>query len=105
MGQPLTTDLFGAGATFSGSPKVLQIPLTALPALTGANPTPLEIYAAIVATAHTWLNANTDASVLAASDLTNTAPITRNSTQKTQFQYAVKFYGNYAAPTFDPNSI
>ncbi|MEH2119020.1 hypothetical protein [Nostoc sp.] len=105
MTQPLITDLFGAGASFSGSPKVLQIPLTALPALTGANPTPLEIYAAIVATAHPWLNANTDASVLATSDLTNNAPIVRNGTPKTQFQYALRFYGNYAAPTFDPNSI
>lgn len=105
MSQPLITDLFGSTATFSGTPKVLEIPLTSLPALTSANPTPLEIYAAIVATAHTWLNANTDASVLCASDLTNNAPITRNGTPKTQFQYAVKFYGAYSAPTFDPNTI
>ncbi|MEH2211064.1 hypothetical protein [Nostoc sp.] len=103
--QPGITDLFGATATFSGTPKVLEVPLTSLPDLTSPNPTPLEIYAAIVKTAHAWINANTDASVMAASDLTINSPITRNGAPKTQFQYAAKFYGPYAAPTFDPNTI
>lgn len=105
MTQPLITDLFGATATFSGSPKVLQIPLASLPSLTGANPTALELYAAIVSNAHTWLNANTDASVLGTSDLTISSPVTRNGVVKTQFQYSERFYGSYTAPTFDPNAV
>ncbi|MEH2113541.1 hypothetical protein [Nostoc sp.] len=105
MTQPLITDLFGATATFSGTPKVLEIPLTSLPALTSSNPTALELYAAIVQTAHTWLNANTDASVLAASDITISSPVTRNGVAKTQFQFTERFYGVYNAPTFDPNAI
>ncbi|MBN3939179.1 hypothetical protein [Nostoc sp. NMS9] len=105
MPQPIITDLFGNGSTFSGTPKILAVPLTALPALTSANPTALEIYAAIIQTAHTWINANTDTTVMAASDLTINSPITRNGTAKTQFQYAAKFYGNYTAPIFDPNAV
>ncbi|MEH1959858.1 MAG: hypothetical protein V7L05_08220 [Nostoc sp.] len=103
--QPGITDLFGANSTFSGSPKVLEIPLSSLPALTSANPTALELYAAIVQTAHISLNANTDASVMSASDLTISSPITRNGTAKTQFQFTERFYGPYAAPTFDPNAV
>ncbi|MEH1795867.1 MULTISPECIES: hypothetical protein [unclassified Nostoc] len=90
------TDLFGATATFSGTPKILEIPLTSLPALTSANPTPLEIYAAIISNAHAWFAANTDASVLATSDLTISSPVTRNGTAKTQFQFSERFYGPYA---------
>ncbi|MEH2164560.1 MAG: hypothetical protein V7K38_26790 [Nostoc sp.] len=103
--QPGITDLFGATATFSGSPKILAIPLTSLPSLSGANPTALEIYAAIIANAHAWINANTDASVMASSDLVISSPITRNGTAKTQFQFSERFYGTYAAPTFDPNAV
>ncbi|MEH2031024.1 MAG: hypothetical protein V7K67_15405 [Nostoc sp.] len=105
MSQPLITDLFGLTATFSGSPKVLQIPLTSLPSLTGANPTPLELYAAIISYAHNWISANTDQSVLADSTLTISSPITKNGVAKTQFQYAERFYGAYTAPTFDPNAV
>ncbi|MEH2239547.1 hypothetical protein [Nostoc sp.] len=105
MTQPIITDLFGANSTFTGSPKILEIPLSSLPSLTGANPTALEIYAAIVSNAHAWLNANTDTSVLGTSDLTISSPITRNGIAKTQFQYSERFYGLYSAPTFDPNSI
>ncbi|MBN3911093.1 MAG: hypothetical protein HWQ35_32495 [Nostoc sp. NMS1] len=105
MSQPTITDLFGANSTFSGSPKILQIPLSSLPALTGSNPTALELYAAIISYAHTWINANTDASVMASSDLTISSPITRNATTKTQFQYSSRFYGTYTAPTFDPNVV
>ena len=103
--QPGIIDLFGANSTFSGSPKVLSIPLSSLPALTSANPTALELYAAIIQTAHTWLNANTDASVLATSDITISSPVTRNGVPKTQFQFTERFYGPYTAPTFDPNAV
>lgn len=103
--QPGITDLFGTGSTFSGTPKVLSIPLTALPALTSSSPTALELYAAIISYAHTWLNSNTDASVMANSNLTISSPITRNGTVKTQFQYSEIFYGPYTAPTFDPNVV
>ncbi|BBD69683.1 hypothetical protein NIES4072_29810 [Nostoc commune NIES-4072] len=103
--QPGITDLFGANSTFSGTPKVLEIPLSSLPALTSANPTALELYAAIIQTAHTWLNANTDASVLATSDITISSPVTRNGAPKTQFQFTERFYGSYAAPSFDPNAV
>lgn len=103
--QPGITDLFGANSTFSGSPKVLEIPLTSLPALTSANPTPLELYAAIVSFAHTWITANTDQSVLVDSTLTISSPITKNGVPRTQFQYAERFYGTYTAPTFDPNQV
>ncbi|MBH8576992.1 hypothetical protein I8752_29225 [Nostocaceae cyanobacterium CENA369] len=105
MSQPGFTDLFGTDTTFSGTPKVLSIPLTALPALTSANPTALEIYGAIVQMAHAWITANTDASVMATSDLTISSPITRNGIAKTQFQYSERFYGPYTAPTFDPNTV
>lgn len=103
--QPGITDLFGATATFSGTPKVLEIPLTSLPALTSANPTALELYAAIVQTAHAWISANTDQSVLVDSALTISSPITKNGIPKTQFQYSERFYGVYTAPTFDPNAV
>ncbi|MEH2377746.1 MAG: hypothetical protein V7K27_02410 [Nostoc sp.] len=103
--QPGITDLFGANSTLSGTPKILAIPLTSLPALTGSNPTALEVYAAVVSYAHTWLNANTDASVLATSDVTISSPITRNGVPKTQFQFSERFYGSYAAPIFDPNAV
>ncbi|MGV0102233.1 hypothetical protein NSTCB13_06121 [Nostoc sp. DSM 114160] len=103
--QPGITDLFGPNSTFSGSPKVLEIPLSSLPALTTANPTALELYAAIISYAHTWINANTDASVMASSDLVISSPVTRNGVAKTQFQFSERFYGPYSAPTFDPNSI
>ncbi|MGV0102344.1 hypothetical protein NSTCB13_00865 [Nostoc sp. DSM 114160] len=103
--QPGITDLFGPTATFSGTPKVLEIPLSSLTALTSSNPTALEIYAAIVQTAHTWINANTDVSVMATSDLTISSPITRNGVAKTQFQFSERFFGTYAAPTFDPNAV
>lgn len=105
MSQPGITDLFGTGATFTGGN--LTIPLTALQnaGITGDSPTALEIYAALVKNAHGWINTNTDASVMATSDLTSTAPITRNGTPRTQFQFAVRFFGSYSAPTFDPNSI
>ncbi|MEH2222593.1 hypothetical protein [Nostoc sp.] len=103
--QPGITDLFGANSTFSGTPKVLEIPLSSLPSLTSANPTALELYAAIIANAHAWINANTDASVMASSDLVVSSPITRNGTAKTQFQFSERFYGPYTAPTFDPNAV
>ncbi|MEH2001104.1 MAG: hypothetical protein V7L00_20535 [Nostoc sp.] len=103
--QPGITDLFGANSTFTGTPKVLEVPLSSLPALTGNNPTALEIYAAIISYAHTWFAANTDASVFGTSDLTISSPITRNGVPKTQFQYSERFYGTYAAPTFDPNAV
>ena len=105
MTQPAFTDLFGANSTFNATTKTLEMPLTSLPALTNANPTALEVYAALVSFAHNWINANSDQSVLADSTLTINSPITKNSVAKTQFQYAVKFYGPYTAPTFDPNSI
>lgn len=105
MAQPLVTDLFGTGSAYDATAKKLTIPLTALPALTAANPTPLELYAAIIQYAHNFLNANTDQSVLAASDITIQSPYPRNSINKTQFQYAVRFYGPYAQPTFDPNTV
>ena len=105
MTQPAFTDLFGANSSFSGTPKILNIPLSSLPALTNANPTALEVYAAIVSYAHNWINANSDQSVLSDSTLTINSPITKNSVAKTQFQYAVKFYGVYNAPTFDPNTV
>ena len=103
--QPGITDLFGANSTFSGSPKVLEIPLSSLPALTSPNPTALELYAAIISFAHAWINANTDASVMASSDLVVSSPVTRNGTAKTQFQFSERFYGPYSAPTFDPNAV
>ncbi|MEH2283350.1 MAG: hypothetical protein V7K90_18795 [Nostoc sp.] len=103
--QPGITDLFGANSTLAGTPKVLEVPLTSLPALTNNNPTPLEVYAALISYAHAWLNANTDASVLATSDVTISSPITRNGVPKTQFQFSERFYGTYAAPTFDPNAV
>ncbi len=105
MAQPLVTDLFGTGSAYDATAKKLTIPVSALPALTVANPTPLELYAAIVQYAHTFLNANTDQSVLAASDLTIQSPYPRNSVNKTQFQYSVRFFGPYTSPNFDPNSI
>jgi hypothetical protein len=105
MSQPQITDLFGSGATFSGTPKVLSIPLSSLPALTNANPTALELHAAIVSYGHAWISANTDQSVLADSALTISSPITKNGTPKTQFQYATRYYGPYTAPTFDPNAV
>lgn len=105
MTQPAITDLFGSTATFVGTPPVLEIPLSALPSLTGSNPTALELYAAIVSHAHVWLNANTDASVLGNSNLNISSPITRNGIAKTQFQYSEIFYGPYTAPTFDPNAV
>jgi hypothetical protein len=105
MTQPAITDLFGANSTFSGTPKVLEIPLTSLPTLTGSNPTALELYAALVSYAHAWLNSNTDASVMGNSNLIISSPITRNGTPKTQFQYSEIFYGPYTAPTFDPNAV
>ena len=105
MTQPSITDLFGANSTFSSTTHTLSIPMTSLPALTNANPTPLEIYAALVSFAHNWISANSDQSVLADSTLSINSPITKNGIQKTQFQYAVKFYGVYNAPTFDPNAV
>ncbi|MEH2374015.1 hypothetical protein [Nostoc sp.] len=105
MSQPAITDLFGATATFAGTPKTLEIPLTSLPALTGANPTALELYSAIISYAHTWFAANADTSVMGTSDLTISSPITRNGVAKTQFQYSERFYGTYSAPTFDPNAV
>lgn len=105
MTQPVITDLFGTGSTFAGTPKVLSIPLTALPALTGSNPTALELYAAIISFAHNWISTNTDQSVLVDSNLTISSPITKNGVAKTQFQYAERFYGAYTAPTFDPNAV
>ncbi len=105
MAQPLITDLFGTGSTFDAAAKKVTIPLTALPALTNASPTPLEIYGAIIAYAHTWLNANTDLSVSAACDLNAQAPLSRNGTLKTQYQYSVRFFGPYTSPNFDPNQI
>ncbi|QLE41687.1 hypothetical protein FD723_15530 [Nostoc sp. C052] len=105
MTQPAITDLFGANSTFSGTPKVLEIPLTSLPALTGSNPTALELYAAIVSFAHSWISANTDQSVLVDSTLTISSPVTKNGVPRTQFQYAERFYGAYTAPTFDPNAV
>ncbi|AVH73824.1 hypothetical protein [Nostoc sp. 'Lobaria pulmonaria (5183) cyanobiont'] len=103
--QPGITDLFGVNSTFLGTPKVLEIPLSSLPALTSANPTPLELYAAIISFAHTWINANTDASVMASSDLVISSPVTRNGIPKTQFQFSERFYGTYSAPIFDPNAV
>jgi hypothetical protein len=103
--QPGITDLFGANSTFTGTPKVLTIPLSSLPALTTANPTALELHAALVSFAHNWISANTDQSVLADSTLTIASPITKNGVAKTQFQYATRYYGVYNAPTFDPNAV
>lgn len=105
MTQPAFTDLFGANSTFNSTNKTLEIPLTSLTALTNASPTALEVYAALVSFAHSWINANSDQSVLADSMLTINSPITKNSIAKTQFQYAVKFYGSYTVPTFDPNQV
>ena len=105
MTQPAFTDLFGANSTFNATSKTLEIPLTSLPALTNANPTPLEIFAAVLSYAHVWINANSDQTVLSDSVLTINSPITKNGVAKTQFQYAVKFYGVYNAPTFDPNAV
>ncbi|MEH2318561.1 hypothetical protein [Nostoc sp.] len=105
MTQPAITDLFGATATFSGTPKILEIPLTSLPALTGANPTALEIYAAIISFAHAWFSTNADQSVLVDSNLTISSPITKNGIPRTQFQFAERFYGPYTAPIFDPNTV
>ncbi|MEH1862048.1 MAG: hypothetical protein V7L21_29510 [Nostoc sp.] len=105
MPQPAIIDLFGTGSAYASGN--LSIPLSALNAagLSNNSPTALEIFAAIIKTGHTWLNSNTDTTVMATSDLTSVAPITRNSTAKTQFQYAVKFYGPYNAPEFDPDNI
>ena len=105
MTQPAITDLFGANSSWDATNKKLEIPLTSLPALTSQSPSALELYAAVVSFAHNWINANSDQSVLADSSLTINSPITKNSIAKTQFQYAVKFYGVYNAPTFDPNAV
>lgn len=104
--QPGITDLFGAGATLDGSNNLL-IPYTALQAAGGSGnpPTALEYYGGIVKNAHAWLEANTDASVMATSSLRITAPIQRNSTDRTQFTYSEVFYGDYSSPTFDPDQV
>ena len=105
MTQPAITDLFGTNSSWDATNKKLEIPLTSLPALTSQSPSALELYAALVSLAHNWISTNSDASVLSDSSLTINSPITKNSTPKTQFQYAVKFYGLYTAPTFDPNAV
>lgn len=105
MTQPLIVDLFGVGSSYDSAAKKLNIPITALPILTTTNPTALEIYAAIVDTAYKWLSTNTDTSVMASCDTNAQAPITRNGSPRTQFQYSVRFFGPYNSPVFDPNSI
>lgn len=107
MAQPAFSDLFGPGAAWDAANNKLDIPIAALQAsgLTKANPTALEAYAALVKNAHTWLSANTDSSVLAASALTISAPVTWNGNPQTQFQFTERFYGSYQAPTFVPDQL
>lgn len=107
MATPSITDLFGAGATWDANNNQLKIPFSALQAagLSTNPPSALEVYSALVKNAHTWLNANTDQSVMASSDLTVQAPLTRNGTPKTQYQFATRFFGSYQAPEFDPDQV
>lgn len=107
MPQPSFAELFGVGSNWDAVDNSLQIPLSALQqsGLSANPPSALEVYSALIKTAHTWLSANTDATVLATSDLTVQAPIVRNGQPRTQFQFSARFYGAYNAPEFDPDQI
>lgn len=106
MPQPTYADLFGPGATLDGSNN-LTIPYAALQAagISGNPPAALESYAAVTKTASTWLAANTDEAVQASVEQRITAPSVRNGVDRTEFVYSTSFYGNYNAPTFDPDEV
>lgn len=107
MAQPTYENLFGAGTIWDAGNNRLQISFSALQAagLSNNPPSALEIYAAIIKQAHSWLSANTDQSVLASSDLTVQAPLTRNGVPRTQYQFSERFYGSYVAPMFNPEDV
>lgn len=107
MPQPTFAELFGTGSTFNAVDSRIEIPLSALIAsgLSATAPTALEALAAIVKTAHPWLNTNTDEAVMAASTKNTFAPSTRNNELKTQHGYTLDFYGSYTEPTLDPDEV
>jgi hypothetical protein len=107
MAQPTYAELFGTGATFNSGASRIEIPLTGLSAsgLNATEPTALEALASVTKISSAWLSANTDETVMAGCDTTQFAPVQRNGLNKTQFQYALSFYGNYTTPTFDPDEV
>lgn len=107
MAQPTYENLFGSGAAYNSGTSKLEIPLTALATsgLDATDPTALETLAAIVKNAHSWLSSNTDEEVMATSEINIFAPSTRNDQTKTQYGYTLDFFGNYTAPTFDPDEV
>ncbi len=107
MTQPTYGDLFGSGANFNESTQNIEIPLSALASvgLDATNPTAVNALGAIIKNSHGWLSANQDEQVMVTASLDNFAPVERNEVDKTEFSYTVNFYGNYQAPTFDPDEV
>ncbi|MDJ0675509.1 MAG: hypothetical protein QNJ36_09045 [Calothrix sp. MO_167.B42] len=107
MTQPTYGDLFGTGANFNESTQKIEIPLSALASagLNATNPTAVNALAAIIKNSHGWLDANQDEQVMATASLESIAPVPRNEIDKTEFSYTLNFYGNYQAPTFDPDEV
>jgi hypothetical protein len=103
MAQPTAVELFGAGTTISGGN--LTVPLSGLTDTGLSGTAPIEVYAAIVKKSSDWLVANTDETVMAASTASVFAPSTRNALSKTQFTFALSFYGAYTSPTLDPDDL
>jgi hypothetical protein len=108
MAQPTAENLFGTGANYNATTDKFEITKAALEAAgitNAATAAPIEIYAAIVKNAHSWLVSNTDEAVLAASSLSVSAPFFRNGVDKTSFTYQAQFFGAYNAPAFDPDDL
>ncbi len=107
MAQPTFENLFGTGATFNPTTNTLEVPLSALAGsgLDATSPTATNTLGAIVKNAHSWLEANQDEEVMATSTLSIFSPIERNEEERTEFGYTVNFYGDYQAPTFDPDEV
>jgi hypothetical protein len=108
MAEPTFVNLFGTGSTYNSTSNKLEIPKAALEAagVTDASTAkPIELFAALVTVANSWLSANTDQAVMAASRLSVNAPFQRNGVDKTSYTYQLQFFGAYNAPTFDPDDL
>jgi hypothetical protein len=106
MTQPTYPNLLGTDAAKDGYSVVIPLQVFTDAGITDVTTmTALEAFGVLLAKASTWLETNTDASVMASASSFVSAPSTRNGLEKTQFNHSISLYGSYTSPAFNPNDL
>jgi len=106
--QPTLVNLLGTSANNNVAGSKIEISYAALIAAGLASPataSATQIFGAILINAHSWLSTNTDQAVNLTSTVSKSSPYTRNSVNKTLYNYQMGVFGSYTEPQLDVDDL